>query len=258
MINNLINKLNLYENIKYGTGNPETIRYTPYYKKDENSDYISYLILLNMKYEIAIVWNQKFQKNNNYFIKTQSLSGVSWQTVLPTSDEIKDWYKKMVTKQESIYQKVLAMNFRTLYYNIENLDELFIFDARDTDFPKYLNNSIEDVQRNKRTSYIYNRDRRFRNKVLKAYNNQCAICRCKEELILEAAHIKAVADNGSDDVRNGICLCRNHHRMFDENLIKIDYDKLTLKHCSQRVKEMPWYDVFINKYNGKILESSIK
>ena len=96
MINNLVNKLNKYENIKYGKCNPEIIRYTPYYKKDENIDSVDYLILLNIEYEVAIIWNQKLQRDNNYFIKTQSLSGVSWQTVLPISDEIKDWYKKMV------------------------------------------------------------------------------------------------------------------------------------------------------------------
>ena len=37
--------------------------------------------------------------------------------------------------------------------------------------------------------------------------------------LLEAAHIRGVAQKGSDDCRNGLILCKNHHSAFDTNLI---------------------------------------
>ena len=61
----------------------------------------------------------------------------------------------------------------------------------------------------------------FRDIVLKAYNNKCAICGLKETKLLRAAHIVDVADDGTDDIHNGICLCINHEVAFDKGLIKI-------------------------------------
>ena len=99
----------------------------------------------------------------------------------------------------------------------------------------------------------WERDRRFRRVVLNRYRSRCAICRCGAESILEAAHIKAVADGGTDDPNNGICLCANHHRMFDKGLIGIDFESLTLAWVDDNVSSMPWYSVFRDQYSGKLL-----
>jgi len=37
--------------------------------------------------------------------------------------------------------------------------------------------------------------------------------------LLDAAHIRGVAEKGSDDARNGLILCKNHHSAFDAGLI---------------------------------------
>ena len=63
----------------------------------------------------------------------------------------------------------------------------------------------------------------------------------------------AVADGGSDDVRNGICLCANHHRLFDKKLIQIDLKKWNLSYVADSVKCMPWYDVYAEN-GGKLVE----
>ncbi len=67
----------------------------------------------------------------------------------------------------------------------------------------------------------YRKQGQFRKKVLKAYNNTCAVCEIKEPSILRAAHIVPVTKGGSDEIENGICLCTNHEIAFDRGLIKI-------------------------------------
>ena len=66
---------------------------------------------------------------------------------------------------------------------------------------------------------------RFRGRVLPAYRNQCAICRLKEERLLDAAHILAdAAEEGQPTVSNGVSLCSIHHRAFDNDLVGVSPD----------------------------------
>jgi putative restriction endonuclease len=66
---------------------------------------------------------------------------------------------------------------------------------------------------------------RFRGLVLPAYQSQCAICRLKEERLLDAAHIVPDRDpDGVAAVRNGLSLCSIHHRAFDQDLVGISPD----------------------------------
>jgi putative restriction endonuclease len=63
---------------------------------------------------------------------------------------------------------------------------------------------------------------RFRGLVLPAYRSQCAICRLKEERLLDAAHIVPDSDpEGVAAVSNGLSLCSIHHRAFDQDLVGI-------------------------------------
>ena len=62
----------------------------------------------------------------------------------------------------------------------------------------------------------------FKERVLWAYKERCALCGFGvrsggEPRGLDAAHIIPFENRGtSRDVRNGICLCANHHRLFDK------------------------------------------
>ncbi|MDR6434329.1 HNH endonuclease [Brucella pseudogrignonensis] len=70
-----------------------------------------------------------------------------------------------------------------------------------------------------------NLQRVFRSAVLKAYNYQCAVCEVSFGEILEAAHIIPWASGRQHlraDPRNGICLCANHHRLFDTGWLFIE------------------------------------
>ena len=55
----------------------------------------------------------------------------------------------------------------------------------------------------------------FRERVLLAYQQQCAFCRLRHHELLDAAHIIPDTEPGGDPVvQNGICLCRLHHAAF--------------------------------------------
>ncbi len=67
--------------------------------------------------------------------------------------------------------------------------------------------------------------RRFRGQVLAAYRDSCAICRLKEQRLLDAAHIVGDAQPAGEPlIRNGLSLCSIHHRAFDQNLVAISPD----------------------------------
>jgi len=73
------------------------------------------------------------------------------------------------------------------------------------------------------------RDRAFATAVKVAYRDTCAITGLKiingsGRSEVQAAHIRPVADNGPDSVRNGIALSGTVHWMFDRGLISIDED----------------------------------
>jgi putative restriction endonuclease len=62
----------------------------------------------------------------------------------------------------------------------------------------------------------------FRQQVLFAYGNRCAVTRVQLRLV-EAAHILPVgAPGSSDSVRNGIALSPTYHRAYDNGLIYLD------------------------------------
>ena len=63
---------------------------------------------------------------------------------------------------------------------------------------------------------------KFRFDLLKNYGSKCALCSISNEKLLAAAHIRPKDNQGSDDWRNGIILCANHHLAFDNNLFKIN------------------------------------
>jgi putative restriction endonuclease len=65
--------------------------------------------------------------------------------------------------------------------------------------------------------------------IRRLYENRCAVCGSElrgpnGEPEIEAAHIYPKGRDGSDDVRNGIGLCRRHHWAFDVGWMTIADD----------------------------------
>jgi putative restriction endonuclease len=65
----------------------------------------------------------------------------------------------------------------------------------------------------------------FRERVLRAYQQQCAICRLRHDELLDAAHILPDGHpKGEPIVPNGLALCALHHAAFDRNILGIRPD----------------------------------
>lgn len=67
--------------------------------------------------------------------------------------------------------------------------------------------------------------RSFRERVLRAYQEQCALCRLRHEELLDAAHIIPDGEpDGEPIVPNGLALCKLHHAAFDRQFLAIRPD----------------------------------
>lgn len=64
----------------------------------------------------------------------------------------------------------------------------------------------------------------FRARVLRAYEQSCAICRLRYVDLLDAAHILSDADGGQPVVPNGLALCKIHHAAYDRGIVGIRSD----------------------------------
>jgi len=115
---------------------------------------------------------------------------------------------------------------------------------------RHLPEPDEEIERKYATREVKVRlhQRRFRQAVLRAYNDHCVICRLREPELLDASHIIRDADaRGVPAVSNGMALCAIHHRAFDNMLITVDPDYRV--RVSQRLLE---------DEDGPMLERGIK
>jgi putative restriction endonuclease len=64
----------------------------------------------------------------------------------------------------------------------------------------------------------------FRARVIRAYEQACAICRLRHVDLLDAAHILSDADGGQPVVPNGLSLCKIHHAAYDRGILGVRPD----------------------------------
>jgi putative restriction endonuclease len=88
-----------------------------------------------------------------------------------------------------------------------------------------------DLAAEARRSYITStlkvrlHQRSFRERVLRAYRQQCALCRLRHEELLDAAHIIPDADEMNEPiVPNGLSLCKLHHAAYDRHFLTVRPD----------------------------------
>ncbi len=79
----------------------------------------------------------------------------------------------------------------------------------------------------------------FRVVVTEAYQRKCAMTGESTLLALEAAHIVPYAEEGAHDVRNGLLLRADFHRLFDAGLVSVTPD-MTIR-VSPRIREA-WFN----------------
>lgn len=110
--------------------------------------------------------------------------------------------------------------------NITILDDSFEFDNDDSD-------TVKDNLRNPK--FVYN----LLDKT--GGEKKCALCGCKIDSVIQAAHIYEVNQIRkrddltfeqklalATDIDNGIWLCENHHKLFDRRLINFEEGHLTI------------------------------
>lgn len=64
--------------------------------------------------------------------------------------------------------------------------------------------------------------KRFAADVLKRYGPSCVVCEIDVAGLVAAAHLRPKKDRGSDDARNGLPLCANHHLALDAGMWRLD------------------------------------
>ncbi|MEM0134644.1 MAG: HNH endonuclease [Thermoplasmatales archaeon] len=107
-------------------------------------------------------------------------------------------------------------SYKDTYANDMNIDNQ---DFYPYEFEEMSNKQLVKVRRNQT---------KFRYGVLKRYGKICSVCDFDIEEAIEAAHIVPKESNGTDDARNGITLCANHHRLFDTNFFAFDKESKIL------------------------------
>jgi hypothetical protein len=135
-----------------------------------------------------------------------SLSEAGWELVLAHPPEAIAIQKYEVGKQEKELRKLMLGKFEAFDTSAERKQTL-------------------------RESFV--RDNAFREVVATQYDYHCAVCDFrlgtpKGTHEADAAHIVPKNKRGSDDPRNGICLCGIHHSAFDEGVISVYPEDLTV------------------------------
>lgn len=100
------------------------------------------------------------------------------------------------------------------------------------------------------------RDPYFRDRIIRAYEYQCAVCgfnvRVGNTLVaLEAAHIKWHQAGGPDVEENGIALCALHHKLFDRGAFTFS-PELRIE-VSDRAHGTHGFDEWLYAFQGKSL-----
>ncbi|WP_251980222.1 HNH endonuclease [Salinibacter ruber] len=106
------------------------------------------------------------------------------------------------------------------------------------------------------TATTRSRSEAFRVGVRKIYDYKCAVCGLEAygpgdgSTVVDAAHIYPKSEGGADDLRNGLCLCKQHHWAFDEGWFAVTDDHTVRVHPS--LPDDSDYD-FIRQYGGETL-----
>jgi putative restriction endonuclease len=93
--------------------------------------------------------------------------------------------------------------------------------------PELAVSAIDDVRRRYVTRLAVARlhQAAFRQRVIRAYREQCSVCHLRHVQLLDAAHILADAHaEGAPLVTNGLSLCKIHHAAFDANILGVRPD----------------------------------
>ena len=96
---------------------------------------------------------------------------------------------------------------------------------------------------------------RFRNAILKAYRERCAVCGLRVRALLDAVSVVAGQDPQPPiSVRDGIALCATHHRAFDAHILRFDPEYKIHIELPDRLAAGEGERAMLLAYDGKQLD----
>ena len=121
---------------------------------------------------------------------------------------------------------------KTILIEFDYNKELILTPKYDSYIDTYINeDDLPLFQKRKKKSISAksraNNQPKFRADVFNYYQNECAVCGIN--LFLDAAHIIPVENYGTDNKENGLILCKNHHKAFDDGFFKINPNNLKIE-----------------------------
>ncbi len=95
----------------------------------------------------------------------------------------------------------------------------------------------------------------FRQRVIRAYAERCALCRLRHQELLDAAHITPDSDlEGEPVVSNGVALCKLHHAAFDRFFFAIRPDYvIEVRQSILMESDGPMLVVGLQQINGQMI-----
>jgi putative restriction endonuclease len=97
----------------------------------------------------------------------------------------------------------------------------------------------------------------FREAILSAYGNRCAMTGLPESRLLDAAHIMPDKNEefGQPVVQNGLPLSKIHHAAFDANLIGIDQDyRIHVSEALLSMNDGPMFEYGLKAMAGRLIK----
>ncbi|WP_415327531.1 HNH endonuclease [Chryseobacterium sp. MMS23-Vi53] len=165
----------------------------------------------------------------------------------------KDFYYQIV--EDSELENHIEKSLSLCLYNLK-----LITDSKYLQTNDYLNSTIneheieyfniENIKDDRKRIAVQINARRgqkkFRQKLLDAYNSKCAVTKCEIVEMLEAAHIYNFKGSDTDKIPNGILLRSDIHTLFDLGLISINPENYFLK-VSHKIMTDKYYADLNNK-----------
>ncbi len=236
--------LNLYGNtihIEVGKARGE-INFRGDYDKE-------YCVYCNTYFNISCIFNLARRRE---LCKTKNcLFSQTWEEIDKSKYIVHAEYKELGKPHSGVFEKIVFISLDYLLTGEIILTDLMQLNEYDDGFPQGLKQSplvdwATPEYRKRVSSTRLTRDKRFRDAVLQRFGKKCVICKCDIPEILEAAHEHGyeVKDTDYDDPAHGICLCRIHHRLYDQQMIDIDTESFHIIKQKEILEESLWYQQY--------------
>lgn len=228
-----------------------------------------YVVKVFEAQDLFMVWDCARHRGYKSIGAAQSAysSVASWEDIKWGESPIIDCYKQIGSGgAERPYEKVLIVRMSFFDQFFMNCEEYMSFNEFDEHFPCNNGNAInaahkwstQRVRQRYSTSRL-SRDASFTKQVLEAYGYQCAICGCDIREMLQADHEHGytVAETSYDDPAHGVCLCANHHLLYDSDMLIIDLPNKSYM-CKSEICNRKWYAQYFEKKEGLFVQLPVQ